>query len=114
LKKATIIRDTFIFKDGNNAVKRTREENVQIADVNKTESENQSSANQSPVKETIIQKTISNSENAVVPNDSSTNTRPKENGQVDTENSLTPGSVTLEITDDNKNKKKQQKCCIVM
>ena len=114
LKKATIIRDTFILKDENNANKSAHEEQVHTADVNKTEAESQSSANQSPVKETVIQKTVSKSENAVVPNASPTKTRPKENGQVDTENSLTPGSVAVEITNDNKDKKKQQKCCVVM
>ncbi|XP_053394459.1 uncharacterized protein LOC123525765 isoform X6 [Mercenaria mercenaria] len=114
LKKATIIRDTFILKDEINAAKRARDQEVRKADVDKTESENQTSVNQSPVNESITQQTVSNTENAVVQNASPTNTRPKENGQVDTDNSLTPGSVAVEITDDNKNKKKQQKCCIVM
>lgn len=112
LKKATIIRDTFILKEESKAAKKG---NVQETAVNETvKAEAQLPSNQSPVKETFTEQTVTVSENAVVQNASPTRTRPKENGQVETENSLTPGSVSLELADDNKDKKKQKKCCVVM
>lgn len=112
LSKAKIIRDTFILQEESNAANSGQVQETSFKDTEKGNSK--SSENQSPVKETFTEQTVSVSENAVVQNASPTRTKPKENGQVDTENSLTPGSVTLAITDDNKDKKKQKKCCVVM
>ena len=60
---------------------------------------------------------VSKTENAVLNHSSTpspTKDRVKENGQLDSDKTVTPGSVALEIADDDKDKKKQKKCCVVM
>lgn len=108
LSNATIIRDTFVLREEKEAARKQFFEDISWDDNNQLEDY------QSPVKEDTTKQTVSSTENAVVHNASPTKTRPKENGQLDTDNSLTPGSVTIELTDDNKDKKKQKKCCVVM
>ena len=60
-----------------------------------------------------VEETVSAEENKMT--ESLPNARPKVNGQVtESEDSLTPGSVKMELTEENKDKKKQKKCCTVM
>ncbi|KAL4236904.1 hypothetical protein ACF0H5_005290 [Mactra antiquata] len=108
LSKATIIRDTFILTEEN----KTNKLNSQNPELSGS---NHSSANQSPVQESVTQqKIVLNSECVPDQSQSPARTRPKENGQVESENSVTPGSVAVELTDDNRDKKKQKKCCVIM
>jgi len=104
LSHATIIRDTFILNEENNA-RRAEQQN------NSTKSNGNNCVSQTPVSETMVQNQVIKSESAVVQNASPTKTHPKENGQVETENSVSPGSVGVELVD---NKKKQKKCCSIM
>lgn len=123
LSKATIIRDTFILKDDSIKAKNhnvTKETSSAAKDIRSSSGkpDDHSYDNDSecklPVNDNMNQQDVHRTETAMVQNATPPRTRQKENGQVDTENSLTPGSVTLDISDNNKDKKKQKKCCVIM
>lgn len=111
LSRATIIRDKFILKDTDNDNSSDHNPGSSPA---KPKSPVESNAvpevgsNALPVEETVTAEVNKMAES--VPN-----ARPKVNGQVtESEDSLTPGSVKMELTEENKDKKKQKKCCTVM
>lgn len=110
LAKATIIRDTFVLKEScknSKAAKQTLQENK---------------SSNSPVEEQIVQYDVAVSECSehqmvpclVLQTPPPQTTDLKENGLADTENSLTPEHLNLDIADDNKDRKKQKKCCTIM
>ena len=101
LSRATIIRDKFYLKDNES----NPEHNPNSSPTNpKSEME----PNALPVEETVSTEVANMAE-------SLPNARPKENGQItESEDSLTPGSVKMELTEENKDKKKQKKCCTIM
>lgn len=112
LSKATIIRDTFILNEKNNA--RKGEQQSSAKPQPETKSNESNCVSQTPVSESMIQNQVVKSECAVVQNASPTKTLAKENGQVETENSVSSGNVGIEIADDNKAKKKSRNCCAIM
>ena len=106
LSRATIIRDKFILKDTD----KVKSEHNPSSSHAKFESNAvpEVGSNALPVEETVTAEVNKMAES--VPN-----ARPKVNGQVtESEDSLTPGSVKMELTEENKDKKKQKKCCTIM
>ena len=102
LSRATIIRDRFILKDNES---NPEPKSNSSPTMHKPEVEQ----NELPVEETVSA-AVANTAESSVPN-----ARPKENGQItESEDSLTPGSVRMELTEENKDKKKQKKCCAIM
>jgi len=110
LSRATIIRDTFTLRDGTVATSPASPEKQTARPANGSPV----TQGEQPVTETMTTQVVKSTEASAVPNSGSTETRHKENGQVDTDNSLTPGSVKVDIAEDFKDRKKQKKCCSVM
>lgn len=101
LSRATIIRDKFILKDNESKL-----EHNPSSSPKKPEPESEQDA--LPVEETVSAEVANMAESVA-------NARPKENGQItESEDSLTPGSVKMELMEENKDKKKQKKCCTIM
>lgn len=101
LSRATIIRDKFILKDN----ERNVEQNPHSSP---TKSKQEVESNALPVEETVSAEVANMAESV-------SNARRKENGQItESEDSLTPGSVKMELMEENKDKKKQKKCCTIM
>ena len=106
LSRATIIRDKFILKDNER-----NQEQISLSSPTKPnpeEPKQEVESNALPVEETVSAEVANMAES--VPN-----ARVKENGQItESEDSLTPGSVKMELMEENKDKKKQKKCCTIM
>ena len=125
LSKATIVRDKFILEAENSRRAKLEASSPEAASPKNNSSPRRgdshkngnSCVSQSPVQETMTVNEVSKTENAVLNHSSTpspTKDRVKENGQLDSDKTVTPGSVALEIADDDKDKKKQKKCCVVM
>ncbi|XP_052274157.1 uncharacterized protein LOC127874082 isoform X2 [Dreissena polymorpha] len=136
LSKAKIIRDTFILTDaevasgGTTSDSSTRSppktKNVQAHSPSSPTKGNArsktalngnnyfSNNSTTPVCETMAQNEVSKTESSVVQNASSSpsKTRTNENGQLDSEKTLTPRSVGT--PEEEPEKKKHNKCCAVM
>lgn len=118
LSQATIIRDTFILNEQRNAKhggvrQETAPTSLHQID-NRSNGSRSNCVSQTPVTESMVETQVIKNESAVVQNASPTKTVPKENGQIEGDNSVSPASVSVGIPDDNKDKKKQKKCCSIM
>lgn len=108
LARATIIRDTFILKDNEGA--------------NTGSNVKDTSGAHAPVEEPMTANVAGSTEasppsaasgnTAAAPKSNINDVKPKENGQLETDSSLTP--VNEKVVDPDKNKKKHQKCCLIM
>ena len=111
LARAKIVRDTFILEVGSADSSPTKvPERIQ----DDTKCEKPANHSGEDEQKTLINETITPEKARNAETTPIADTRPKENGQIDTDDSLSPGSVKMELIEDDKDKKKHKKCCSVM